>query len=120
MAMLVKPGVHSLWPCTWFHEIVLAHVLVCLCVCVSVCVCVCVSPPPRLLITSHVKGTCNNRIIKIYGYSISLYDTAVDKLNRHGLSNTAGRERLPKKSQVMHTSYRRTTRQHQQVGVFQL
>ena len=39
--------------------------------------------------------------MKFYGYSISLYDTAFDKLNRRGLSKTVGRERLPKKSQVM-------------------
>ena len=60
--------------------------------CVCVCVCVCVRPGP--LITSHVKGTRNNWIVKFYGYSVSLYDTAIDKLNRHGLSNTAGRECL--------------------------
>ena len=36
--------------------------------------------------------------MKFYGYSISLYDTAVDKLNKRGFSNTASRERLPKKS----------------------
>ena len=39
--------------------------------------------------------------MKFYGYSVSLYDTALDKLNRRGLSNTASRERLPKKSEVM-------------------
>ena len=49
-----------------------------------VCVCVCVSPPPRLLIASHMKGTHNNRILKFYGYSVSLYDTTIDKLNRRG------------------------------------
>ena len=70
------------------------------CVCVCVCVCVWVSAP-RSLITSHVKGTRNNQIMKFYGYSGSLYETAVDKLNRCGLSNTASRERLPKKSEVM-------------------
>ena len=43
------------------------------------------------LIISHVKGTRNNRIMKFYNYSVSLYDTAVEKLNRRGLSNTAGR-----------------------------
>ena len=60
----------------------------------------CVSAP-RPLITRHVKGTRNNQIMKLYGYSVSLYDTAVNKLNRRGLSNTVGRECLPKKSQVM-------------------
>ena len=73
----------------------------CVCVCVRVCVCARVCVPPGPLITSHMKGTRNNQIMKFYGYSVSLYDTAIDKLNRHGLSNTAGRERLPKKSQVM-------------------
>ena len=43
----------------------------------------------------------NNRIMKFYGYSVSLYDTTVDKLNNPGLSNNAGREYLLKKSQVM-------------------
>ena len=90
---------------------------VCLRVCVCVCVCVCVYcplatkllkvtlthvvSPPRLLITSYVKGTRNNRIMKFYGYSVSLYDITIDKLNGHSLSNTSDRERLPKKSQVM-------------------
>ena len=55
----------------------------------------------KVLITSHVKGIRNNQIMKLYGYSISLYDTTVNKLNRRGLSNTVGHERLPKKSQVM-------------------
>ena len=36
-----------------------------------------------------------------YGYSVSLYDTTVNKLNKHGLSNTASLECLPKKSQIM-------------------
>ena len=39
--------------------------------------------------------------MKFYGYSVYLYDTAVNKLNKSGLSSTAGRECLPKKSQVM-------------------
>ena len=39
--------------CSWFLEIVLF---------VNIGVCVCVCPPPRALITSHVKGMCNNRI----------------------------------------------------------
>ena len=56
---------------------------------------------PKPLITSHMKRTRNNQTIKFYDYSVSLYDTAIDKLNRRGLSNTAGREHLPKKSQVM-------------------
>ena len=68
------------------------------CLCVRACVCV---STPRPLITSHLKGTRNNRIKKFYGYSVSLYGTAVDKLNRCGLGNTAGHERHPKKSQVM-------------------
>ena len=63
--------------------------------------CVCVSPPQRILITSHVKGTRNNQIMKFYSYSVSLYDTAVDKLNGRGLSNAVGRELPSKKSQVM-------------------
>ena len=61
-------------------------------------------PPPRPLIKSHVKGTHNNQIMKFYGYSVSLYDTAVDKLNRCSLSNTVGRELTPErlpKSQVI-------------------
>ena len=76
----------------WFLEIALARASVCL----RACVCVC--PPPRPLITSHVKGTRNNRVMKFYSYFVSLYDTAVDKLNRRDLSNIAGRERLLKKS----------------------
>ena len=47
-----------------------------------------------------------------------LYTTlAVDKVNGHGLSNTARRERLLKK---MATNYSRITRRHQLVGAFQL
>ena len=53
------------------------------------CVYVCVTLPPRPLITSHMKGMCNNWIMKFYGFSISLYDNSVDKFNRHGLSSTA-------------------------------
>ena len=41
----------------------------------------------------------------------------VDKVNGRGLSSTARRERLPKKTG---TSYSRITRQHQLDGVFQL
>ena len=66
-----------------------------------VCVCVCVCLPLRALITIHMKGILNNWIMKFYSFSVSLYDTAVDKLNRHGLSDTAGHERLPKKVKVM-------------------
>ena len=62
--------------------------------------CVCVSAP-RLLITSHVKGTHNNQIMKFYGYSVSLYYTAIDKLYSHGLSKTSGHKYLPKKTKVM-------------------
>ena len=77
--------------------------LACWYVCARACarVCVCVILPPRSLITSHVKGTRHNRIMKFYGYSISLYDTAIDKLNRSGLSNTVFHECLPKKGQVI-------------------
>ena len=39
----------------------------------------------------------NNRIRQFYRLSVSLYDY---KLNGRGLSNTARRERLPKKSKV--------------------
>ena len=47
-----------------------------------------------------------------------LYMTlAVDKVNGHGLSNTARRERLLYKTG---TSYSRITRRHQLVGAFQL
>ena len=42
---------------------------------------------------------------------------AVDKVNGHGLSNTARGERLPKNTG---TSYSRITRRHQLVGAFQL
>ena len=38
--------------------------------------------------------------MKFYSYTVCLYDTAIDKLNRCGLSNTAGHEHLPKQSQV--------------------
>ena len=72
----------------------------CFGLCVGMFAHVCVSAP-RPLITSYVKGTRNNQIMMFYSYFVSLYNTAIDKLNRHGLSNTASRERLPKKSQVM-------------------
>ena len=58
---IFKPGAHKakiapgflklLWLARWY-------------------VCVCVCPPPRPLITSHMKGTCNNWIIKFYSYSL--------------------------------------------------
>ena len=86
--LLVKPGARGQRPC--------APSFLKLLWLVRQYVCVCVSPPPRPLITSHVKGTRNNRIMKFYGYSVSLYDTAINKLNRRGLSNTAGCEHLPK------------------------
>ena len=60
----------------------------------------CVCPPPSPLITSHVKDTRNNWIMNFYSYYVSLYDTAINKLNRRGLSNTVDRERLPKKTKV--------------------
>ena len=56
-------------------------------------------PPPRPLITNHVKGMRNNRIGHSFTPPPFLYTTfAVDKLNRRGLSNTARLERLPKKT----------------------
>ena len=74
----------------WFLEIALTRTSVCLraCVCAHVFVC----PLSGPLITSHVKGIRSNQIIKFYGYFVSLYDTAIDKLNRRGLSNTVGCE----------------------------
>ena len=59
---------------------------------------VCVSLP-RVLITSHLKGTRNMRIKKFYSFSISLYDIAVDKLNGMTLV-TLHHELLPKKTKV--------------------
>ena len=80
----------GLWPArAWFLEIVSS---------VNVGVCVCVCPPPRPLITSHVKGMRNNQIRQFYGRPFLYTTLAVDKLNGHGLSNTARRERLPKKT----------------------
>ena len=58
--------------------------------------CVC----PDRIITSHMKDTCNNQIMKFYGFSISLYDTAINKLNDSGLSNTTHCKHLPKKTKV--------------------
>ena len=86
---IFKPAVRA-----WFFEIVSSANI-------GMFACVCVCPPPRPLITSHVKGMRNNWIMKFYSYSVSLYDTTIDKLNSPGLSNNAGHERLPKKSQVM-------------------
>ena len=40
---------------------------------VYVYVCVRVCPPPRPLITSHVKGMRNKRVRQFYGPSVSLY-----------------------------------------------
>ena len=58
---------------------VCVHACMCMCVCMHVCVCacmcVCVCPYPRGLITSHVKGICNNQIRQFYSFSISSYDT---------------------------------------------
>ena len=64
------------------------------------CVCMRVSTPEAINNQSR-EGTPNNEIMKFYGYSVSIYDTAIDKLNKQGLSNTAAHERLPKKRQVM-------------------
>ena len=71
--------------CTWFLEIILfANIGVCVC------------PLLRALITSHMKSMRNNRA------SLFLYVAlAVNKHNGHGLSNTARRKRLPKKTKVM-------------------
>ena len=80
----------GLWSmCTWFLENVSSAN-------VGVCVCLLL----RALVTSHVKGTHNNRIRQFYGNSVSLYDTSVNKLNWHDLSNTALYEHLPKKTKV--------------------
>ena len=55
--------------------------------------------------TSQVKGMCNNHKA-VYGPSVSLYDSlAINKLNGRGLSNTACRERLPKKTKVTWKDY---------------
>ena len=58
---------------------------------------VCVCPPPRALITTHVKWTRNNWLSKFWCFSVSLYGTS------HWFygwtwpySNKARRERLPK------------------------
>ena len=91
-AVVFKPGSRSLRPRSpgFLKLLWLVRQYVYVCVCV----------PLRPLITSHMKGTGNNQIMKFYSYPVSLYDTAVDKLNRRGLSNTVGHECLPKKSQV--------------------
>ena len=96
LSLFVKPGTRGLWPCApGFLKSFCPRTSVCLRVCVWVC------PPPRPLITSHVKGMRNNWIMKFYGYSVSLYDTTIDKFNSPSLSNNAGRECLLKMSQVM-------------------
>ena len=66
---------------------------------VGVCVCVCL--PLRALITSHVKGMCNNQIRQFYGFLFLYMTLAVDKLNGCGLRNTVHRECLPKKTKVV-------------------
>ena len=58
----------------------------------------CVCPPPRPLITSHVKGMRNNRIRQFYGPPFLYMTLAVDKLDGRGLSNTARHGRLSKKT----------------------
>ena len=50
----------------WFLEIVSSTN-------VGMFACVYVCPPPRVLITSHVKHMCNNWIKEFYGFSVSLY-----------------------------------------------
>ena len=69
--------------------------------CPQTLVYVCVSAP-RVLITSHVKGTRNNWIWQFYGFLFLYMTLAVDKLNGCGFSNTACRECLPKKTKVMY------------------
>ena len=68
---------------SWFLNIILSTN-------VSVRVCVC----SKAINNKSLEGTRNKWIMKFYGYSISLYDTAIDKLNSRGLSNTAGHEHL--------------------------
>ena len=76
------------WPTrAWFLEIVSS---------VNVTVGVCMCLLPRVLITSHMKGIRNNQIRQFYGFSISLYDLDIDKLNGRGLSNTWCHEFLAK------------------------
>ena len=75
----------------WFLEIVSSMNI-------GVYVCVC---PQEGLITSYVKVTCNNWISKFYGFSVSLCDTAVDRLNGCGLRNTVHCKCMPKKTKVM-------------------
>ena len=51
--------------CAWFLKVISST---------NIGVCVCVCPPPRALITSHMKGVHNNQIRQFYKLSNSLYD----------------------------------------------
>ena len=84
---VIRPGAGG--PHAWFLEIVLVRILVC----------VCVSTPKGINNKSR-ETQHNNRIKQFYSFSVSLYDTADDKLIGRGLSNNACRECLPKKTKM--------------------
>ena len=75
----------------WFLEI--AFVQNVECVCVWVCMRVRVCPPPRALITIHMKGTYNNWLNQFYSFPFLYMTLAIDKLDGGGLNNTACHEK---------------------------
>ena len=90
MCRVFKPGTRGpqAWRAPGFLKLFCPRMLVYVYVC----------PPPRPLITSHVKGMRNNQIRQFYGPSIFCTTFAVDKLNGRFLSNITRCEHLPKKT----------------------
>ena len=88
----------------WFLEFALVHACIAMCVsvCVCVCVCVCLSVclSLRALLTSGVILTVCDWLKKFYGFSafqLLYMALAINKMDEHGLSNTARCECLPRR-----------------------
>ena len=71
---IVKPGVCRVLP--GFLRLLLSKMSVC------------VSLPPRALITTHMKWTCNNWLNMLWCFLIFYMALAINIMDRHSLSNT--------------------------------
>ena len=69
--------------CAWFLEIVSsANIGVCVCLPLRALI------RSHMIITSHIKGTHNNRIRQFYSFLFLCLTLVIGKLNGHGLSST--------------------------------
>ena len=60
-----------------------------------------VCPPTRVIITTHMKGTVNKELNKIYHFSVLDIACAINIISRCGMNNKAYHKFLPNKKKVI-------------------